>query len=519
MKKIINAIRILIGLLCLAFAPVCMLLAWRDEFFARYWVYMLAPVIGVVLIVLWYAVMGPGPWKIRLKRFTALLVVAIVAAVLFISLTRYEGSVSGTSLPRFVWKWTPVADEIIASAEPVASGANQELGEAEGVVDSAQFLGPNRDGVWAAPVASLDLQKHPPEELWRKAIGAGWSGFAVVGRRALTQEQRRDEELVTCYDLLSGDLLWVHSDKARLEASMGGPGPRSTPTVVGESVYTYGGTGILNCLDLKSGELLWSQDVGPRMVGHFPEWGKSSSPLYTGKLVIVSAAENAGPTLLAFDTETGKEAWVYEGKGASYSSPRLLELAGVTQLVSVNGQDITGHDPATGEQLWSFDWPGKKPKVTQPILVGENQILVTAGYGLGSFLLKVEKGDKGWSANKVWDTKKLKTKFSSPVVRGDYAYGLDGGIMACMDLKTGARVWKGGRYGYGQQLLVGDQLLVQTEKGAVAIVKADPSAYQETARIQPLDHMTWNVPTLAGRYLLVRNDREVVCYRLAKRED
>jgi len=454
-----------------------------------------------------------------LKRFGWLAALLMVGGGLFASLTRYEGSASGTSLPSFVWKWTPVVDEGIAPAEPVAKAVVGKLAEAEGVVDSPQFLGPNRDGVWSEPVASFDWEKNPPEELWRQAIGAGWSSFAVVGRRAVTQEQRHEEELVTCYDLLSGDLLWAHSDQARLEAKMGGLGPRATPTLAGEKVYAFGGTGILNCLNLLTGELFWSQDLGPRMEGHFPEWGKSTSPLLVDNLVVVSGAENAGPTLLAFDAGTGEEAWVYSGSGASYSSAQLLELDGVRQIVSMNGRDVTGHDPATGAELWRFDWPGKQPRVGQPLLVGEDQLLVTASYGAGSFLLKIHRLDEIWAVEEVWKSKKLKTKFSSAVIRGDHAYGLDEGIMACIDLKTGGRVWKDGRYRFGQQLLVGDRLLVQGERGEVAIVKAEPTGYEETARITALDHMTWNTPTLAGRYLLVRNDREAVCYRLAVRVD
>lgn len=519
MKRFLNAIRILLGLACAAFAPLGMWLAWRAEFFARFWVYLVAPLIGVVLVALWYVTMGPGAWKVRLRRFCWLVALLMVGGGLFAGLTRYEGSVSGTSLPRFVWRWAPELGEGIASADPVSKGVAETLGGAEGVVDSPQFLGPNRDGVWAEPVASLEWQKHPPEELWRQPIGAGWSSFAVVGRRAVTQEQRHEEELVTCYDLLSGELLWVHSDQARLEAKMGGLGPRATPTLAGDKVYALGGTGILNCLNLLTGERHWSQDLGPRMEGHFPDWGKSTSPLLVDNMVVVSGAENAGPTLLAFDATTGKEAWVYQGRGASYSSPRLLELDGVRQIVSMNGKDVTGHDPATGEELWRFDWPGTQARVGQPLLLGEDRLLVTASYGAGSFLLKIHRREGAWSVEELWKSKKLKTKFSSAVTRGDFAYGLDEGIMACIDLKTGKRVWKDGRYRFGQQLLVGDRLLVQGERGEVAIVKAEPSGYEETARITALDHMTWNVPTLAGRYLLVRNDREVVCYRLAERQD
>ncbi len=519
MKRIWNGIRVFLAVGCVAAAPLGMWLAWRAEFFARFWVYLVAPFVGLVLVALWYVAMGPGAWRVRLERFVWLGVLLLVGGGLFASLTRYEGSLSGTSLPRFVWRWAPEVDEGIASAEPVGAGTEGELEQMEGIIDSPQFLGPDRDGVWPEPVASFDWGKHPPEELWRQEIGAGWSGFAVLGRRAVTQEQRHDEELVTCYDLLSGDLLWVHRDRVRLETKMGGVGPRATPTVAGGKVYAFGGTGILNCLDLRTGELYWSKNLELRMEGHFPDWGKSTSPLLVDGKVVVSGAENAAPTLLAFDAGTGGEAWVYQGKGASYSSPRLLELGGMRQVVSMNGKDVTGHDPATGAELWRFDWPGRQARVGQPLLAGEDRLLVTASYGAGSFLLKIHHGEGSWSVEELWKSQRLKTKFSSAVIRKGYAYGLDEGIMACIDLKTGKRVWKGGRYGFGQQLLVGDLLLVQGERGEVALVGAEPTGYGEAARMAALDHMTWNVPTLAGRYLLVRNDREAVCYRLAGRQD
>jgi outer membrane protein assembly factor BamB len=523
-----NFIRVFAALAALAAAPLVIWWGFETEHFARYWMALVMPFAGVGLLALWYLVFGWGPGEVRWRRFWIFGVVALVAGVLFKGLTRYDGSTGGTSLPRFVWRWAPGAsdvrsvlsdEEVKAKAKPLAAAT------AEGAVDSPQFYGPNRDATWPADTvtASFDWSAEKPEELWRRPVGPGWSGFAVSGRRAITQEQRGPEELVTCYDLLSGELLWTHRDKAHFfEAAetgareMAGDGPRAVPTIEGEHVYSYGATGVLNCLRLETGEAVWQREVLDEIGKKLPKWGKSTSPLVIPDLglVVVSGGESSGPSLVAYGTENGASVWQSAGNGASYSSPRLLTLHGVSQIVSVNARDVSGHDPATGEELWLFPWPGSNPKVGQPIDVAGDRLLVTASYGAGSHLLRVNREADAWSVESVWQSNRLKTKFSSATVLGDHAYGLDEGRLACVSLADGSRVWKDGKYGFGQHLQAGDRLLVQAEPGYLAVVAAKPDGFEELGRLDALTSMTWNPPTLAGRYLLVRNDREAVCYRL-----
>lgn len=524
-------LRVIALVAALAIAPLGILWGFVTEFYLRYWLALGLPFVGLAALLIWFLIFGKPEFALRLKVFLGMVLIGILCAVAFPALFRYDGSTSGASLPRFVWRWSEQSrselpelpkEETDASPRPVDSG------EVEGVVDSPQLYGPNRDGVWDsdAVIADLDWNANPPEELWRRPIGIGWSGFSVVGRRALTMEQRGDEELVTCYDLLTGEILWSHHDEARYYNAAGpgkemaGDGPRAVPTVHGDRVFTFGATGVLNCLSLETGEAMWQREVFEEIGKPLPEWGKSTSPLFIEPegLVVVSGPERSAPTLLAFVAETGEPAWQYEGNGASYSSPRLFELDGQRQLVSVNSGDVTGHDPATGEELWLFEWPGKFPKVGQPVQVGENRVLVTASYGAGSFLLEVKKAeDAQVSVSEVWKSTRLKTKFSTAVVRDGFAYGLDEGRLACVSLEDGSRVWKDGKYGFGQNLLVGDKLLVQAEDGYLAVVEASPEAFTEVARQDALSSMTWNPPTLAGRYLLVRNDREAICFRLGEK--
>ena len=527
LRFFLNATRILTLLACLALAPVAILISNREESFARDWIVVAAPILSGILLLVWYFLLGWGPFQTRLKRCAKIAGGLALLLVAFVGLMRHEGSKDGGSLPRFVPRWTPHAETVTPPApmesEISAGGKEQPSAAPLGSADSAQFLGPHRDGVWKDSAVSFDWTKHPPQELWRIQVGLGWSGFAVAGPRALTQEQRQERELVTCYDLATGRMLWSHGDDARLLASppdgggaMGGDGPRATPTVVGDRVYSYGATGILNCLDLSTGMTLWTVHVvePPRV----QRWGISCSPLYLEqeRLIVVNAAENSAPTLVAYHAEDGSPVWTYEGTGASYSSPRLLEINGRKQIVSVNGSNVTGHDPATGRELWRFDWPGIYPKVAQPIAVGSDRLLVTASYGAGSHLLQITKAADGTSsATSLWKTTRLKTKFSSPAVLGELAFGIDEGTLTCVNLKDGSRVWKAGKFGFGQHLLVRDQLLIQAEDGRVVTVPASPTPpYENPPTLAALSSMTWNPPTLAGLYLLVRNDREAVCFRL-----
>src|SRR5262249_51204775 len=156
----------------------------------------------------------------------------------------------------------------------------------------------------------------------------------------------------------------------------------------------------------------------------------------------------------------------------------------------------------------------KMAKASQPIALDDQRVLLTCGYAESTVLLEVTKTGEGWKVKEVWKSRALHTKFTTAIVIGEHAYGLDDGILACVDLATGKRLWKGERYGHGQVLLVGDLLLVQAETGSVALVRVGPQEAKELGRFKALDDKTWNNPALTGQYLLVRNDREAACYRL-----
>lgn len=382
--------------------------------------------------------------------------------------------------------------------------------------DVPQFFGPERDGTVPNIGLSKDWQQVAPKQLWRQPVGAGWSAYSVSRGRAYTQEQRGEEELVTCYELLTGKLLWAHADKAHFNQWQGGEGPRATPTVHEGRVYAYGATGILNCLDAITGVPIWRRPVLDENHIANIEWGICASPLLVDDLIVVTGGNTRGPVLFAYHSKTGGPAWIAGNDQASYASPILATLAGKRMILSNNARSLTAHDPASGGILFEHAWGVDKwPKASQPVVISATQVFLSAGYGMGSLLLEVTAAPDGrLTATEVWTSMKMKTQFNSAALHDGHLYGLDDGRLACVEVTQGERLWKEGRFASGQTLLVGDRVIIQSESGPVHFCVASPSGFQELGRLDALSSKTWNHPTLAGRYLLVRNDREAVCYEL-----
>jgi outer membrane protein assembly factor BamB len=399
------------------------------------------------------------------------------------------------------------ATDSTAPSPPPATGAPEPLA-------FPQFLGPARDATLAGPRLARDWSARPPKRLWRQPLGPAWSGFATQRGIAVTQEQRGGEEHVVAYEARSGKPLWSHADTARYDTVIAGIGPRATPTISGTRVYAMGATGILNALELSSGDRLWSRDVLKETRAALPDWGRSCSPLVVGGRVVVIAGGPQGHRLVAYDAETGALAWAAGEGGASYSSPTLLTLAGREQLVVFNAASVSGHDPATGVVLWEHPFPGAQPNVALPVRLDASRLLVSAGYGVGSKAYRLSGDASALSATLEWESPRLKSKFANLIVHDGYVYGLDDGVLTCLDPANGERRWKSGRLGHGQLLLVAGLLLVQSEEGELVLVEPAPDAYRELARFPALDGKTWNPPALAGSLLLVRNDREAAAYEL-----
>ena len=468
-----------------------------------------------------------------LRRAT--MVVAILVACGLFALLRTDG-MTGEGHSQFAWRWTKTPEQQLLArvgGEPAALPA-AATSDASGVESPAAipaalpspraatptradwpgFRGLHRDGIVTGLRIKTDWTSSPPIELWRRPVGPGWSSFAVRDGLLYTQEQRGDFEVVACYRATNGEPVWTHRNTARFWESNGGAGPRATPALGGGRVYALGATGVLNALDAGSGAVVWTRNAASDTGAKIPDWGFSGSPLVVDDVVIVATAGR----LAAYDLATGDPRWLRSEGGGSYSSPQLLTVGGVAQVLLLSDAGATSVAPADGSVLWTHSWPGSS--IVQPALSADGGVLIATGSaagGMGTRRLAVAHGPTGWTSEEVWTSIGLKPYFNDFVVHGGHAFGFDGSILACIDLRDGQRKWKGGRYGYGQLLLLPDQdlLLVLSEQGELALVAAVPGQFTEISRFPALEDKTWNHPVLAGGLLLVRNGREMAAFRLA----
>jgi outer membrane protein assembly factor BamB len=475
---------------------------------------MIFPIYSIPVLSLAFVV-----WAVASQRFSdglwrATMVATILLACGVWTLLRTNG-ITGEAASEFAWRWEETAEERLLAhpigrraATPPAPAASKTAADWPG------FRGPRRDGVIPGVRIETDWSRTPPAELWRRPVGPGWSSFAAGGGLVYTQEQRGGDEVAACYNLTTGEPVWTHRDAARFWESNAGAGPRATPTLANGRVYTFGATGILNALDAGDGAAVWRRNAASDAGEKVPGWGFASSPLVVNDMVIVAVAGK----LAAYDLATGKPRWSGPNGGASYSSPQLLTIGGVTQVLLMSGRGAASVAPADGTLLWESAWPSDLPAV-QPALTSDGDVLMSvagATDGKGMRRIGAAHGPGGWAVEERWTSAGLKPYFNDFVVHKGYAFGFDGGILACIDLKDGKRQWKGGRYGYGQLVLLSDQdlLLVLSEEGELALVAAVPGQFTELARFPALKGKTWNHPALAGDILLVRNGEEMAAFRL-----
>lgn len=499
---------------------------WEDPTHFKMSILFVWPAAIFSLLIWWTFFSG---WSAKIRY--GLVGLGIVGLITFFSIFRPERFDGDMTPTRLTYRWIPSADQkakqYLEQLKTTTPTTPKESAEAAPLVadehDWPGFRGPDRLGVLPDVKLRTDWEARPPKELWRHPVGHSWSSFAVVGDYAFTQEQRDNNEAVVAYHLATGEQIWVHVDDAKFTVTevQGGSGPRSTPQFSDGKLLTLGATGILNCLDAKTGQRDWTTNIlkdagtdgkpAPNL-----EWGMAGSPLVVDQLVIVIPGGKDGNSIAAYDRTTGKKVWSAGDHPATYASPTLGTIRGERVVLAPLGTGLSANSLENGKELWFFPWTNA-PKVcgAMPVVLNDQSVLYGIGYGEGTVRLEVDHGSE-WSAKKVWHSNRFRPKFNDFVVRNGFAFGLDDGTLTCIDIESGKVKWKGGRFGYGQILLVGDVLLIVSEQGTVSQIPAEPTKSEPLATFSVLseDDITWNQPVLVHGKLLVRNAHEAACFDL-----
>lgn len=429
----------------------------------------------------------------------------------FFTALRVE-TIGGDIAPILSWRWVPTAAERSAALPEFKTGGRATLPSRVAPGDWPGFRGPARDNCVRDVRFATDWTV-PPREVWRKRVGPAWSSFAVVGDYLFTQEQRGEEECVTCYGASTGEDVWASRVTARFEDTMG-LGPRATPAYHDGRVYAQGCTGILSCLNASTGETLWTRDITEDAGTGVPMYGFANSPLVVGEYVIQFTSGKEGKSAIGYHCDTGEIAWMGGPDTNGYASPQLFVLEHEPQVLFSTDFGVQAFAAGSGELLWQHEWKNTSyPRCTQPLMTDGARIMIACTSG--ARLLRAAKTDGAWHVSEEWTSKRFRPYFNDAVFHKGYTYGFDGERLACIDMRTGERVWNGERYG-GQVLLSAgmDMLLVLSEGGEIILVRAQPERFEEIARFQALRGKTWNHPVIVRDRLYVRNAEEAVCYEL-----
>ena len=423
------------------------------------------------------------------------------------------------------WRWKPtaeqLADEEIRQAAKSSVDAPVDpqalLASLEGA-PWPRFRGPQGNSAQTGRRFDGDWTAHPPREIWRHRIGPAWSSFVVGADRLFTQEQRLEDEVVSCYDAKTGQPIWSFATPSRFFESLGGLGPRGTPTLADGSIYALGAEGILVRVNAVDGTLVWKADL-KEASGRTepPMWGFSCSPCVDGGLVVVHAGGKGDKGIVAFNVTDGQVAWTAPAGEMSYSSVQKITLLDRELLCLLSNSGAHLLEPATGKSVSDYAFAHQGYRACQAQVIDGNKLLIPAGLGTGTRLVAFSANDNGLEGKELWTSLEMKPDYNDILVHDGNIYGFDNAIFACIGLDDGKRKWKGGRYAKGQALLLADSglIVVVSEKGELILLRATPEGHEELGKVEALSDKTWNHPVVVDNRLYLRNAEEIVCYELA----
>lgn len=472
--------------------------------------------LAVVALTLALTVKGQSPRRLGWAMGFMAIVWSLFPAI------RNEGF-DGDYFPELTWRLAPVHEQSLPELQTPLDTAAPNIARPDW--DRGQnwlsFRGPQGNGSVDDQLSDPSWQSTPPKEIWRIDIGPGWSSFAYHEGRLFTQEQRGDMEHTSCYAAEDGRLLWSHGDQVRFEEVVSGAGPRGTPTVADGRIYSMGSRALLTCLDEQSGKVVWQRNLEKEVSAKVPQWAFSGSPLVVSNLVIIFTGGSDDNGLIAVDSQTGQTVWAFsvEGESENYTTARLIKLADVDSVIFCDNRGVHALEPQSGSPLWDYkpsQWSNSM-KMVDPQAIDQSRLLVSSGDGVGLCCLQVARDGDQWSISENWTTTQLRPSFNDSLVHGDLIFGFNQNIFGCIDANNGKRLWHGGRYGFGQAVLLKNSgtILVVSEKGELAMLKAQADKLEVLQKLPVLEGKTWNHPIVAGDRLFMRNGRSAVCLQLA----
>jgi outer membrane protein assembly factor BamB len=386
--------------------------------------------------------------------------------------------------------------------------------------DWPQILGPRRDGTYVGAIAST-WPKEGPNRVWEIAVGEGFAGPAVADGKVFLFQRKGEEEKLECLDAANGKSIWSNGYAATYRDDFGfDPGPRAVPTVANGKVFTYGPDGVISAVNVADGKTVWRIDGKKEFGSQKGFFGRASSPLVFGDLVLLNVGGESGAGVVALHVATGKLRWKASDDEASYSSPTLGVFDGKTNALFLTRSELISIDPENGKVFFKYPFT---PRISASVsaatpLVDGTMIFISASYGTGATVLRVEQGKavKVWAADSV-----LSNHYATSVHRNGLLFGFDGrqeekAAFVCVDWKTGKSKWRKEHFGAGTVLLAGDRLLILLETGELILAEAGGDTYKELQRAQVLGSGVRAYPALADGFIYARSKDKLVKLDLRK---
>lgn len=379
----------------------------------------------------------------------------------------------------------------------------------QATVDWPSFRGAQRNGVTTETGLLTPWPDGGLRTRWSIPLGEGYASVSVAGGRLFTLFAEGETEYLVSLDPGDGTVLWKTTLGTKVETEFGN-GPRSTPAVAGDTVYAVGSDMILRAVAVDHGAVRWQVDLAKDLGARPLRWGFATSPLVDGDLVLLEVGAGEGKGVAALDAATGKTRWTALTSGGSYGSPIAVTLGGTRQYIvaATASRQVVGLN-RQGQTLWSYDWAGGT--MAMPLLVGDDQVFVSASEDVGGALLRIEQHDGKFTVEEVWRNREMKNHFSSSLVYGGYIYGFDGATLKCVDAATGERQWVQRGLGKGSLIAADGHLIILSDRGKLVLAKATPEGFQEAGSFQVLEGKTWTAPVLAGGQLYLRDHEKLVC--------